>query len=73
MGLLFVEITTTIQFATRKKALGNAIRFDMQKMMQNSQKGYSVNLNDTQMWDEIQLEVILIYIRILRNSFKSLL
>ncbi|KAB7496660.1 CD63 antigen [Armadillidium nasatum] len=56
-SLLIVEILATVQLATRSYSLDRALYVDLNDSMTTSQQYYSYNISDTQMWDEIQLEV----------------
>ena len=61
LSLLLMAIVTemgTTMLVYQKKALFlNSLTLHMKQEMEVSEAAYGLNISDTQMWDEIQLEV----------------
>ena len=55
--VIVTEIASTMLVYKKKELFLRSLTLHMKKEMEVSEAAYGLNVSDTQMWDEIQLEV----------------
>lgn len=67
MLAIVTEIASTMMVYEKKDLFLRSLVFHMRQQMTLTEADYGLNASDTQMWDEIQLEVSFLHVKLERK------